>query len=69
MFEFQEEQEDSRDTGAVLSGDGRFDSPGWSAKFLTYFLQVNFLPPNNYHLFMGHNYIFIIRFSMFHPEK
>ena len=27
-------------TGAGLAGDGRFDSPGWSAKFLTYFLQV-----------------------------
>ena len=36
---FQKKQEDDSD-GAKLSGDGRFDSPGWSAKFCTYFLQV-----------------------------
>ena len=28
------------DEGAKLAGDGRFDSPGWSAKFCTYFIQV-----------------------------
>ena len=26
--------------GVVLCGDARFDSPGFSAKFMTYFIQV-----------------------------
>ena len=34
----KENQEESG--GVTLSGDGRFDSPGFSAKFCTYYLQV-----------------------------
>lgn len=35
MFLFQENV-----VSAVICGDGRYDSPGFSAKFMTYFIQV-----------------------------
>ena len=35
----QKEQAE-KDKGVKLAGDGRFDSPGWSAKFCNYFIQV-----------------------------
>ena len=28
---------------AVLCGDARYDSPGFSAKYMTYFIQVTYL--------------------------
>ena len=29
----------AKGVGAVLCGDGRFDSPGFSAKYMTYYIQ------------------------------
>ena len=35
----QKTQEDTG-KGARCAGDGRFDSPGWTAKYCNYFIQV-----------------------------
>ena len=39
---WQEESQNSG-AGAKLAGDGRFDSPGYSANYCTYYLQVSVL--------------------------
>ena len=39
IIKFKETQ-DTTEEGARFAGDGRFDSPGWSAKFCSYFVQV-----------------------------
>ena len=40
IMTIQKNQEDTG-RGPRLAGDGRFDSPGWSAKFCNYFIQVS----------------------------
>ena len=39
IITIQKNQEDTG-KGSRMAGDGRFDSPGWSAKFCNYFIQV-----------------------------
>ena len=36
----RQKTQESTGEGAKCAGDGRFDSPGWSAKFCNYFIQV-----------------------------
>ena len=43
IIKFKETQ-DNTEEGVRFAGDGRFDSPGWSAKFCSYFVQVRTLP-------------------------
>ena len=39
-FLLQRTEEDTGQ-GVRVAGDGRFDSPGWSARYCNYFIQVN----------------------------
>ena len=36
--------------GVRVAGDGRFDSPGWSARYCNYFIQVTFKFVNFYNI-------------------
>ena len=41
IFALCQEMQDATGKGARCAGDGRFDSPGWSARYCNYFIQVH----------------------------
>ena len=43
---FVQKRQDETGQGSRFAGDGRFDSPGWTARFCNYFIQVCYCNSN-----------------------